>query len=58
MFLARIDRFVNFTLMLLGAAVITTVFPVANQVFTSDITLYLDRRGLAVSGDRTGPVQP
>jgi hypothetical protein len=29
MFLARIDRFVNFMLMLLGAAVITTVFPVA-----------------------------
>ena len=32
MFLARVDRFVNFTLMLLGAAVITTVFPVATGI--------------------------
>src|SRR5260370_32071831 len=27
MFLARVDRFINFSLMLLGAAVITTLFP-------------------------------
>lgn len=29
MFLARMDRFINFALLLLGAAVVTTVYPVA-----------------------------
>ncbi|MGT2471665.1 hypothetical protein [Paraburkholderia terrae] len=29
MFLARVDRFINFSLLLLGAAVVTTVYPVA-----------------------------